>query len=554
MTTSWRSLVRLFGGSRRLIAVSVAIATAQTILLVPIALLVELAFDDLIPGRKETGLLGVGVAILALYLASSALGLWARSVSLRVTKEAITALRVDLLEKVYALPRSFFDLNEVAKLHGTIVQDSERIDQMANALVAQLLPTAVIAVGLSVAMLVLNPILFLLLALVAPLLLLGSVVIGRSVRRRTHNWREAFEVFDAQTLFALRAITLTKAHGVDSTEIAGRRRQLNELGLLGRTMAYMQTAYSLANGTVMAIGAVIVLVVGGRAVAAGSMTVGDLVSFFTLLALLRGQTPTMLTAIPVVISGMESLERVEGLLAVETVEPYRGRRRIEFTGSVRIESVSFSYPDGAPVISDLDLEIGAGERVAIVGPNGAGKSTLVSLLLGLYRPDEGRLYAEGIPYDDLDMSHLRAQVGAVLQDPILFSATIRENIAYAMPDVDEEALRRVAALAVVDEFAESLPAGYETEVGDEGVLLSGGQRQRVAIARAMLRGPALLILDEPTTYLDAQSAMALMAGLRDLDPAPSLLIVTHDPLIAAEADRIVELRDGRLQQQQEVSR
>ncbi len=440
-----RSLTRLLSGSHRLVAFSVAIATAQIIVLVPIALLVRDVFDDLIPGGERAGLIATGAAILGLYLVASGLGLWTRAVSLRVTKDAVTALRIQLLEKVYALPRSFFDRQETSRLHGTIVQDSERIDQMANALVAYLLPATVVAAGLSLAMLILNPALFALLLVVAPGLFFGSVAIGRAVRRRTATWRDSFETFDSQTLFALRSVTLTKAHGVDSSEIAARRRQLDELGSLGRAMAFMQSAYSLANGTVMAIGAVIVLVVGGYAVTAGTMTTGDLVSFFTLLALLRGQTPAMLTAIPTVISGMESLQRVEALLDAEAAEPYRGVRKIQFDGAVQVEEVCFSYAGGEEVLTDFSLELGSGETVAVIGPNGAGKSTLVSLILGLYRPDSGRLCASGVPFDEIDLRHLRSRIGTVFQSPILFSATVRENIAYATPEASEEELRRAAA-------------------------------------------------------------------------------------------------------------
>jgi len=540
-----RPLARLLQGSHRIAWASVAVATVQAVSLVPIALLVRHAFDQSIPNGDTAEVTLIGVAALGLYLFSASLGLWARAISLRATKGSVTRLRGELLVKLYALPRSWFDRRDAAKVHGTIVQDSERIDQMANSLVAQLLPTAVVATGLVTAMLVLNPLLFGLLALVGPLLLLCSVIVGRAVRRRTHDWREEFETFDAQTLFALRSITLTKAHGADEGEIAARRGQLEALGARGYEMSLTQAAYSLLNGTIMAIGAVIVLVVGGRSVASGSMSLGDLISFFALLALLRGQTPTLLTAIPAVISGMESLGRVEELLGAADEEPYDGRRDLPFRGSLEIDSVEFSY-GGPSVLRGVTLRLDPGERLAILGPNGAGKSTLVSLILGLYRPQAGLLRADGVPYEEIDMRSLRSSIGVVMQDPIVFSGTIRENIAFGTPDLDEAAVRQAAELGTASGFVEQLPLGLDTEVGDEGVLLSGGQRQRLAIARALARRPALLILDEPTTYLDAGSAADLVENLRRLDPAPSVLLVTHDPLVAAQADRSVALRDGQL--------
>jgi ATP-binding cassette subfamily B protein len=540
-----RPLARLLRGSHAIAWASVAVAAAQALVLIPIALLVRHAFDESIPSGDAGEVTLIGAATLGLYLLSSALGLWARSIALRATKRSVTELRADLLAKLYSLPRSWFDQRDAAKVHGTIVQDSERIDQMTNSLVAQLLPTAVVALGLMAAMLVLNPLLFGLLALIAPLLLVCSAVVGRLVRRRTHEWREEFETFDSQTLFALRSITLTKAHGADAGEVASRRRQVESLGRRGYEMAWMQSAYSLVNGTIMAIGAVIVLVLGGRAVANGSMSLGDLISFFALLALLRGQTPTLLTAIPAVISGMESLKRVEELLGAAEEEPYQGRRRVSFGGRLKIEEVDFSY-GGPLVLRGVSLAVDPGERLVIVGPNGAGKSTLVSLILGLYRPQRGSLFADGVSYDEIDMRVLRSSIGVVMQDPIVFSGSIRDNIAFGTPGLDDAAVRTAAELATASRFIDRMPEGLATQVGDEGVLLSGGQRQRLAIARALARRPALLILDEPTTYLDAASAAELMENLRRLDPAPAVLLVTHDPLITGHGDRAVELRDGRL--------
>ena len=540
-----RSLTRLLSGSHRLVAFSVAIATAQIIVLVPIALLVRDVFDDLIPGGERAGLIATGAAILGLYLVASGLGLWTRAVSLRVTKDAVTALRIQLLEKVYALPRSFFDRQETSRLHGTIVQDSERIDQMANALVAYLLPATVVAAGLSLAMLILNPALFALLLVVAPGLFLARLRSGaRSGVARPPGATPSKP-----------SIPRLCRPALGDTDQGARGRQLRD-----RRQAPPAGRAGLA-GTGDGFHAVGLLsrqrdgdgdrggdrpCRRGVPVTAGTMTTGDLVSFFTLLALLRGQTPAMLTAIPTVISGMESLQRVEALLDAEAAEPYRGVRKIQFDGAVQVEEVCFSYAGGEEVLTDFSLELGSGETVAVIGPNGAGKSTLVSLILGLYRPDSGRLCASGVPFDEIDLRHLRSRIGTVFQSPILFSATVRENIAYATPEASEEELRRAAALARVDEFVEHLPAGYETQIGDEGILLSGGQRQRVAIARALLRRPVLLILDEPTTHLDLESAASLMDGLRTIEPSPTLLIVTHDLPIAAEADRVVELREGRL--------
>jgi ABC-type multidrug transport system fused ATPase/permease subunit len=197
-------------------------------------------------------------------------------------------------------------------------------------------------------------------------------------------------------------------------------------------------------------------------------------------------------------------------------------------------------------VSDIDLRIEPGERVAIVGPSGAGKSTVVSLIAGLYRPSEGHLEADGVPYDELDLDDLRHSIGIALQDPIVFSGTVLENIAYGRGATSERAALRAARAAAAD-FVESLPDGLHTEVGEEGVRLSGGQRQRLAIARALLHEPPFLVLDEPSTYLDRGTIEELMSNLASLPHDPAILVVTHDPEVAEAMDRIVQLRDGEMQ-------
>jgi ABC-type bacteriocin/lantibiotic exporter with double-glycine peptidase domain len=182
--------------------------------------------------------------------------------------------------------------------------------------------------------------------------------------------------------------------------------------------------------------------------------------------------------------------------------------------------------------------------VALVGPNGAGKSTIVSLLLGLYRPDAGRLLADGRPYDELDLDDVRRGIGVVLQDPLIFHGTIRENIAFGLPDAGDARVEEAAEWATAAAFVRRLPAGYETDVGAEGVRLSAGQRQRIAIARALLARPALVVLDEPATYLDAVATAALVANLAALPWRPALLVIGHDELLLPAVDRVYRLEDG----------
>jgi ATP-binding cassette subfamily B protein len=310
--------------------------------------------------------------------------------------------------------------------------------------------------------------------------------------------------------------------------------------------------YAILQQSVSAGAGVVVLIVGGWSAARGDMTVGELLGFNAIAILLLRQVSTILSNVPVVLAGYESVIRLSELLESGTGEPYIGTREIDFDGSVAFEGVSFAY-DRDPVLSDIDLAIAAGEQVAILGPNGAGKSSLVSLLLGLYRPTTGRVLAGGVPLDELDMPSLRRGMGVVLQDPVIFPGTVAENIAYGRPDATEEEVRRAAGLATAAEFIEALPRGYATPVGDEGGLLSSGQRQRVAVARALIARPALLVLDEPTTHLDGAAIGRLAENLGALPGAPTVIAVSHDPEIEAWAGRTIHLRDGWLSAESTVA-
>jgi ABC-type bacteriocin/lantibiotic exporter with double-glycine peptidase domain len=212
-----------------------------------------------------------------------------------------------------------------------------------------------------------------------------------------------------------------------------------------------------------------------------------------------------------------------------------------------VERVEFAYGQDPPVLHGVDFEVRPGETVALLGPNGAGKSTIISLLAGLYAPTRGRLLADGLPFELIDLPALRRQIGVIQQDPLIFPASVRENIAYGRPEADEDMIMRAAEDAGAAEMIMRLPAKLDEQVGDEGTRLSGGQRQRIALARALLGEPRLIMLDEPTTYLDEAGAMSVLGSLTSKPDAPTILIVSHDPLVKRVADRVLMLRDGLIE-------
>ena len=310
-------------------------------------------------------------------------------------------------------------------------------------------------------------------------------------------------------------------------------------------MRALESRFVALHKTAVAIANVTILVIGGAMVALGSMTLGALLSFYVVVALLKDYVLQMLLMVTQLISGNEALKALYQFLKTEDPEPYQGNRQIVFRGNLAFEDVEFQYAEH-PTLYDVSLSLDPPRRVALIGPNGAGKSTIIHLMLGFYRPQHGVVLADGIPYDELDISGLRRQIGIVPQDPLIFPGTITENIAYGNPDANVAQIQRAAEIATAHDFIRRLPQGYETLVGERGMLLSGGQRQRIAVARALLCNPVLLILDEPTNHLDEGSIHQLMLNLRMQPSIASIVIISHDLDVVREAEYVFVLEEGRI--------
>ncbi len=524
---------------------SSAVSSAQSLIIVPTLLLVRYAFDEAIPQKNIHLLVLIGIGIFIFRLTNSAISLWIRSINIEIIQTAIYKLREDLLNTVYLYSRSVYTSLDLKTTQARMVQDTARLNRMSNALVSKLLPSFFTSLALCIILLFINWFLFLVLISVFPLLFLSNRYMGKIVKKKVFVFQRVFETFSKGVLFVLRYMDLTKTQTAEDQEINRQIKILKELKTRTGKMAFIYAVYGQVQKALTELSSIIILVVGGYSVAAQSITIGEFIAFFVAAGYLNGCVTTITTSIPEIITGNESMVTLYQMVRTKNVQPYHGKKQIQFEGCISTEAVSFRYDDHT-VLENVSLNLHPHSKVAIIGQNGTGKSTITKLILGFYRPIDGCFYADNIPYEELDIVQLRRYIGVVMQDPPLFSGTILENISYGTSVFDRNQVIRAARLAMADEFIQNLPEGYDTEIGEEGILFSGGERQRLAIARALLRQPRLLILDEPTNHLDKATVRQLMDSMDNLDDRPTILMISHDMSVVNHADEVYQLDKGIL--------
>jgi ATP-binding cassette, subfamily B, bacterial len=383
---------------------------------------------------------------------------------------------------------------------------------------------------------------------VSPFLFLSAWTYGRRLRAR---WREIYQL-DSSALSvvqeALAAIRVVQAFGRETRE---RERFVRRSGESVRTrirVTFIEGGFALLVGLTTAAGTAAVLFVGVRNVQAGALTLGDLLLVMGYLAQLYTLLNQLSKSNTALQSSLASAERAFSLLdeAPDVVERPDARPLEHASGAVTFGDVSFAYRENHPVLRNVSFEVDPGTRVGISGTTGAGKTTLMSLLIRFYDPTAGQVLLDGVDLRDFRIADLRNQFAIVLQEPVLFSTSIAENIAYARPGASEEEIVEAAKAANAHEFIMSLPRGYENEVGERGVSLSGGERQRIALARAFLKDAPILILDEPTSSVDTQTEAAIMEAMERLMSGRTTFMIAHRLATLANCDARLEVEDGRV--------
>ncbi len=531
--------------SNRLIILSITLSILQAILLFPIALLVKYIFNDVIPKKNIELLILISVIIALLYVFNGLVDMWNRYITLKTTKQTIERFRTNLLYKFYSFSQSFYTKSDKGKLHARAVQDTHRIDVMLNLIITYALPSLIISVAILIVLYVIDWVLLAALFAAAPFFLIINKVVGEKYKKHNFKYHRAFEDFSSSILFVLQKMDLTKTQAAEEIEIDRQKYQLKNFTSVSISASWFNSLYRLTQEMVINGSGILILIVGGIEIAASRISIGDMISFYVGVVFLQKYIGLIISAIPGIIEGSQSIESLNQLINTKSDNPYSGKADFDFNGQIEFKDVEFGY-NNTTILKGVSLNINPGESVSIIGSNGTGKTTIVNLILGFYKPNKGSVFASGKEYDNISIHKLRKNVGILTQDPIIFSGTIAENISYGHLDMNIDEIISASKLSTADKFIKELPEKYNSFIGEGGVLLSGGERQRIALARALVMNPKLLILDEPTNHLDINSMEELMNNITSLSNPPAILIISHNMEIIRLTDSVYKLSDGKL--------
>jgi len=503
-------------------------------------------------GRFSAALLAshpVGMILLALFGLVAMQALLTYLVGVRMQMAAMGMIAdgcTRLFDHLQSLPLGWHQDRHRGDVLALLTEDMERLGWFVSGTLPPLLPLLLTCLGALLMMLRIEPGIALVVAVLVPTIYFAMKVVGRSLRPLGRAVADGYAQRATLAEQNLAMLSVVKAFSAEPGESGRFHAQTHALRLLQLRQARLHILIGPLVRVAAAATVLALLWLSSRHVAAGALSAGDLVTLL-LYGMLLTQPVAELASVYGQIQGARgAAERLLQAFA-QAPEPAGGHLALSAPrGEITFEDVVFAYPGREPVLRGLQLQVKAGETVAITGVNGAGKSTLMHLLLRFADPQSGRILFDGIDLHELGTQSLRQQIGLVAQHVLLFNATVAENIGYGQPEADRGRIEAAARAARAHDFVLDLPLGYDTVVGDQGVKLSGGQKQRIALARALLKDPPLLLLDEATAMFDPEGEREFIAECHDVLHSRTVILITHRPASLALADRILRLQDGVL--------
>jgi ATP-binding cassette subfamily B protein len=498
-------------------------------------------------GKYFSSVNQVSLALLAILLIQSVFSFLRVYTFSIVSEKGIANLRTSVYQKIIWLPMTFFDNRRVGELMSRMTSDVGILYDTFSFTLAELLRQLLTLIFGVVVILFLAPKLTGFMLLTFPLLVIAALVFGKYIRKMSRKTQDKLAEANVVVEESLQSIFIVKAFTNELFEINRYSRSLKETVAVAMQSARYRGLF--ISFVIFAIFGGIVAVgwYGANLVASGSITIGVLFSFVIYTSFIGFSIGGLGDIYTQLQRAIGASERVLEILQ-QPDEAQADHKRVSIAGEILFDDVSFSYPTRLdyPVLKNLNFNIRAGEKVALIGKSGSGKSTIINLLMRFYPLHQGQIIVDGKNVSEFHLSAYRQNIGIVPQEVILFGGTILENIRYGRPDASDVDIRDAARKANALEFIEGFPEKFQTIVGERGVKLSGGQRQRIAIARAILKDPAILILDEATSSLDAHSEVLVQEALEKLMEGRTTIVIAHRLSTIKKVDRIFVIQEGTL--------
>jgi subfamily B ATP-binding cassette protein MsbA len=555
--TPFQRFLSLVQPHRWKILLGVVLIFVASVLTLPAPWILKLIIDDALP-RQDVGRLVELLAIFtALFVVRGLLTLWRNRLLQYAAMRIVCDVRIALFRHLQTLSLRYFDGNQTGKVVSRVAQDTSEVYNLTNGFLINLIADIVTVVGVLGFLYWVEWRLALATTAVMPLFLINYLYNRRRMKEeaRVHrdNWDHVMG-FLQERVAAQRVVKSFATEGLEGDAFAGR---INADYFNYSRIVLRNTRLAVVADVLGGLGALVVLGFGGWLVVSGQMQVGTLVAFNAYTAFIFPPIVRFVDLAALFQRANTAMENIFALFDTRPeVEDSPGAVPLPAArGAVEFRGVCFDYDREPPgrgrprTLTDVTFAAQPGEMVAIVGPSGSGKSTVINLLARFYDVASGEVLIDGFDIRHVTIESLRRQVGIVLQENVLFSGTLEENIAYGRPDATREQIVAAARVANADEFIVKLPDGYSTVVGERGAKLSGGQRQRIAIARAILKDPRILIFDEATSALDTQSERLIQQAMDRLMEGRTTFVIAHRLSTIQRADRILVMDQGRLVEQ-----
>jgi ATP-binding cassette subfamily B protein len=508
----------------------------------------KLLIDEALLRRNLTALWQVAALMVVVAVLGFALNILSSYRYVTVSAEVLFDMRLALYRHLQTLSPRFYARAKLGDIVSRLNNDIAEIQRVAADSLLAVLANVVFFIGSVIIMLWLNWHLFLLSIVLIPPSVLALRHYQRRLTGQVKTLRERSADIGSFLIESLQGLRLVVTSRAEAHEVA--RFRARNRGFIQALLAMQLTSYlaGALPGAMLTLSTALVFLYGGTLVINGTLSIGALVAFMAYHLRLLAPVQSLMSLYTNLVTARVSLRRVFELLDTppDVVESLHAQTLALARGEISFDHVSFHHDREALVLNDVSFTIAAGSITAITGGSGAGKSTIADLMVRLFDPQTGVVKLDDHDLRDLRLDDVRRHILLVDQSPIIFNATIAENIAYGLPDASHALIAEAARAAALDEFIASLPQGYDTQVGERGLALSAGERQRLAIARALLREPAVLILDEPSAALDTATEQSLAATLSKTLRGRTAIIITHRPALAALADQVLTLENGKI--------